>query len=149
MAAKKTAPKKASAPKAPALPKSIKASDLKHPKHYKDLFQTEDYRDSFELWYSEGFGWCIPTLLIGRSRRAIQSYSGGERTYAVRVSDGGTVRIGNGPHIKSRVTVYLRKSRKAALQKFLDLMGKGAARAGQIRDRISTRRMRSSMSSWF
>ena len=133
------------APLPEPLPKGIKVSDLKWPKDYKDTFYTEDSHSSFELWHSTSFGWCIPTLLIGRSRRANQAFSGGERTYAIRVSDGGTVRIGNGPHVKARVTVYLRKSRMADLKKFLDLLQKGAGNAGSIRDRISTRRMRTSM----
>ena len=40
----------------------------------------------------------------------------------------------------ARCTVYIRKSRSGALQPFIDLRLKGESSAGQIRDRISTRR---------
>lgn len=125
------------------LPKGILASDLVCPTWKQRAYDPEGRHSlSFELWYSESFGWCIPTLLISRSRRVSQSYSGGERTYAVSVKTGGTVRIGNGPHIKERHVVYVKKTRLAKLQKFLDLQGQGAERANTIRDNISTRRAR-------
>jgi hypothetical protein len=42
-------------------------------------------------------------------------------------------------HVGERVTVYVKKSRLAALQKFIDLQGIGAESTNDIRDRISTR----------
>lgn len=130
------------------LPKGINATDIKEPSWRTHRKVMADARElgldsvyaQFDIWYSESFGWCIPTLLITRSRRANQSYSGGERTYAVRIDTGSTVRIGNGPHIKARHTVYIRKTRVAALQKFIALIASGGAKANEIRDSISTRR---------
>lgn len=89
----------------------------------------------FQLWYTERFGWCIPTLLIGKARRAGTQ----DRTYATTLK-GETVRIGMGPHVLATHTVYVKESRLAKLQKFVDIMNAWAGRAGDIRDRISTRR---------
>ena len=135
----------------PALPDAVKVTDLSYPswkakggaKHYSDP-STHQSAD-FELWYSTGFGWCIPTLSIGTSRRANQGHSGGERTYAVRVSTGETVRIGNGPHVTARVKVYVRVNRVEKLRALFELQNSGAERANTIRDRISTRRAQGAM----
>jgi hypothetical protein len=143
MATKKTTTKTA------ALPKGINATDLKEPS-WKTFDKTmareggEKYGPAlkFDLWYIESFGWVIPTLLIAKRRQAA-AY--GERTYAVRVSDGATVRVGNGPHVKARHTVYVRKTRLKALEKFLALQGTGAERANTIRDRISSRRAQTAL----
>lgn len=91
---------------------------------------------TFDLWHVVGFGWVIPTLLISKTRRTgIQ-----DRTYAVKVDGGGTCRVGKGPHVDETVKVYVKRSRLAALQKFLDLRTAGQVKAGTIRDRISSRR---------
>lgn len=115
------------------LPEGILKSDLEYPKDYKDHV----YDGDFELWYTEGFGWCIPTLLISKNNR--NNY--GDRTYAVRINDGGNVRIGRGPHVKAQVKVYARKDRMTVLQKYLDIRTKGSEAANTVRDRISTRRL--------
>jgi hypothetical protein len=125
------------------LPKGILTSDLQRPSYdAKDKLVTDyaaNFYGSFELWHTTGFGWCIPTLLISSNSHRV-ARSGSERTYAARVSDGATVRIGMGPHVTERVTVYVRTSRLAALQPFLDAQNAGAGKAGTIRDRISSRR---------
>lgn len=124
-----------------ALPKGILVGDLQRPAYdaTDKLVNSVGTYGSFELWYTTGFGWCIPTLLISSNSRRV-SRTGSERTYAARVSDSATVRIGMGPHVTERVTVYVRQSRLTALQPFLDTMTKGAGSAGTIRDRISSRR---------
>lgn len=115
------------------LPTEIKARDLKYPKWDSD----DRLVDQFDMWYTERFGWCIPTLFISKARRG----SGmNDRTYGTTL-DGTPVTMGKGPHILKTVTVYVRGSRKAVLQKFLDLKVNGQAKAGEIRDRISTRRV--------
>jgi len=116
------------------LPKGILASDLKYPKW--DAPESERYATQFELWYTERFGWCIPTLFISKARRGSNV---NDRTYGISVT-GQIVTMGKGPHVLKTVMVYVKKSRQDALKSFLDLKTKGEAEAGQIRDRISTRR---------
>jgi len=119
------------------LPAKIQVRDLKYPswESYKDNDENR-YTTQFELWYTERFGWCIPTLLINKANR---STTFKDRTYGVSL-EGQVVRMGRGPHILKTVMVYVRNGRKAALQKFLDLKIQGEASAGDIRDTISTRR---------
>ena len=118
------------------LPKGILPSDLVYP---SKVPLAKPYSDSsFELWYTEGFGWVIPTLFIARASRRNPNTS--DRTYAVRVSDAAPVRVGCGPHVKKQVTVYVKESRKEALVKFLELREKGTEQSNIIRDRISSRR---------
>lgn len=109
------------------LPEGIQKTDLKWP-------SSDDYSVArFELWHVERFGWVIPTLPIsGRGDNL--------RTYAVEIAGGKVVSVGRGPHVHERHEVYVRKSRKEALQKYLDLKTAGEGDAGMIRDRISTRR---------
>jgi hypothetical protein len=133
-------------PEAPKLPAGIEKADLKYPDHKeKDSPKDIPYEDhQFEIWFVPNYGWCIPTLHIsnGGSRRA---YGTAPRTYAVAIDTGKVVRIGLGPHVQQRSTVYVRQSRIKDLQKFLDLRTKGAGDANQIRDRISTRRAQGAM----
>ena len=124
-----------------ALPTGITAKDLTYPK-WKLNDTANRVVDQFELWYTERFGWCIPTLLIRRAGRFSSQSS--DRTYATTM-DGDPIRMGLGPHVKAQVTVYVRESRKADLQRFLDLKTNGEATAGDIRDRISTRRAQTEM----
>jgi hypothetical protein len=92
----------------------------------------------FELWHVNDWKWCIPTLFIAKAR----SGSGmNDRTYATRVSDGGQVRIGRGPHIQVTLKVYIRQSNVERLRKnFLKLIMDGKIGANETRDLISTRR---------
>jgi len=117
------------------LPPGVMPEDLKYPTDYLDCDRNAGDHGQLTFYNTVGFGWCIATLLINRSRRGTS-----DRTYAVRVSDGAGVRIGVGPHVKSTVTVILRKSRIAALQKYIDLYNAGAIKANTTRDRISSRR---------
>lgn len=121
----------------PKLPDGIIPGDLKYPKYWETNDPKDKQIGTFDLWYSagrNGFGWCIPTLHIANSRQH------GERSYAIRVSDGQPVRIGGGPHVTQRLTVYVTEGRKAALEKYLELKRKGEEDANSIRDRISSRR---------
>lgn len=141
---------------APDLPPGVVAADMKYPetkynrKTFKPIRGTEvlarDHGDHGQLTFYNvrGFGWCIGTLHIrNQSTRARQRHGEMEaRTYAVRVSDGGVVRIGLGPHVVGTVSIYIRESRVKDLQKYIDLYNSGSESAHQIRDRISTRRAR-------
>jgi hypothetical protein len=118
------------------LPDGVLVSDTKYP----GLGEEQDYNSMFDLWYTERFGWCIPTLLISSGRKVNMP----DRTYATTL-DGEPVRIGKGPHVKRTVKVYVRLSRKEALQKFIDLKLAGQETSNDIRDRISTRRLRTSL----
>jgi hypothetical protein len=114
------------------LPEGILKADLKDVK-WED--QPKDYdKRYFELWLVTGFGWVIPTLSIG-SRRSTY----GNRTYAVTI-EGQVVRVGRGPHVLAMHTVHVSKKTAARLEKFFELRLKGQGDAGQIRDRISSRR---------
>lgn len=120
------------------LPAGIVAADLKAPKWQSNEQEGVPWdARTFDLWHTAAFGWCIPTLLIGKARGRQST----DRTYAVTL-DGKVCRIGMGPHVTQTVTVYVRQSRLGDLQKYLDLRTAGSADAGSIRDRISTRRAR-------
>jgi len=126
------------------LPAGILERDLEYPDYKsKDRFPTDlPYEDKqFEMWFVPGFGWCIPTLQISNAGRNHST----RRTYAVILDTGKVCRIGHGPHVSKTITVYVRKSRLEALQKFLDLKNKGSVDANTIRDRISTRRAQTAL----
>lgn len=119
------------------LPEGILKSDLDFPDWKKDGL-AHDQGDSGQLTFYEVDGreshfWCMATLLIAKSRKFA------DRFYAIRL-DGQIVRVGRGPHVKQELTVYIKKSRVKALQKYLDLHKKGLTEANQIRDRIGSRR---------
>lgn len=119
------------------LPDEIQARDLEYPS-WESRKNNDDNRivEQFEMWFTERFGWCIPTLFISKARRG----SGmNDRSYGIAL-DGTVVTIGKGPHVLKTVTVYVRQRRLEKLQKFLDLKKTGEGKAGDIRDRISTRR---------
>jgi hypothetical protein len=125
------------------LPKGMTAADLKYDQH--DRPEGAPWEDRmFQLWLIKGFGWVIPTLAIRKN---------GQRTYAVALGEGGDamptrgaqVRVGMGPHVLEQHTVYVRGTRREAMQPFLDLRRKGEVDSNMTRDRISTRRMRRSM----
>jgi hypothetical protein len=127
----------------PKLPSDIKALDLKRPE-FDDVDKlariptgSESWQyelATFEMWYTEQMGWCIPTLLIAKAGRAST-----DRTYATTLA-GKQVRIGRGPHVKRVVTIYVRESRLKELKHYFDLQRDGAEVSNQIRDRISSRR---------
>ena len=117
-----------------ALPDGIRESDTVRPRYERCKDVPWESR-TFELWHTAAMGWCIPTLLIGKASGRQTT----DRTYATTLA-GKPCRIGKGPHVTRVVTVYVTTARLQALQRFLDLRTKGAADAGQIRDRISSRR---------
>lgn len=130
----------------PALPEGVTAEDLKYPDTWdrktnkptpKSEHTVRELGDHGQLsfYHVTSLGWCIATLPIAGSVRGQPP-----RTYAIRVDDGSTVRIGQGPHVTRTVTVYIRASRAEALKKFTDLYASGAVRSNEIRDRISSRR---------
>jgi hypothetical protein len=129
-----------------ALPAGIKESDLKYrtpPLHHNpNWYDTKGKRhELFELTmhYTENFGWCIATLGIRRNTRA---NGFGDRSYGISINDGSLVRIGMGPHVKRTIRVHLYVDRLKDLQQYIDLYNKGLEGAGDVRDRISTRRAR-------
>lgn len=134
-----------------ALPQGVLPSDLRYPsyKDEGDARLVEDYaRSQFELWLvatREGATeWFIPTLRIANASR--RSPGTTARTYATRVKDGaGGYRIGRGPHVRSVVTVYVRRGSARRLEPFLAMRDKGEETANQIRDRISSRRAQGSL----
>jgi hypothetical protein len=118
------------------LPAGVLKADLQ----YRKWNPRKKYESpvSFELWFTERFGWVIPTLFIRGARRADQQ----RRTYGVAVNGGEVVTVGLGPHVLETLTVYVYNDRRKALQQYLDLKVSGEGKAGEIRDRISTRRAR-------
>ena len=128
------------------LPKGIKASDLVYPswKSKNKIVYEGDHRGQLTLHYVANRGWVIATLPISNAR-AGSGYEG--RTYAIEINkkndwtdEHQIVTVGKGPHITKTVTVYVTTKRKEALQPFVDIFNKGLVSAGNIRDRISTRR---------
>lgn len=129
------------------LPEGITRKDLEYPKVKRDkkfrvLNPAEELvRDAGEygqltFYETAGFGWCLATLGIARARSPGKT----DRTYAVRVSDGGSVRIGAGPHVTRTIKVYVRRGRLTALKKYVEMFQSGQVQANSIRDRISSRR---------
>lgn len=124
-------------------PPGIKAKDTKYPAwKSKDKAMWDLGRNGqLTFHYTPDFGWVLATLPIANSRKDFVA-----RTYGIKVegtpyeTEHGIVTVGNGPHVSKTVTIYIRKSRVEALQKYLDLYVDGMGRAGGIRDRISTRR---------
>lgn len=125
-----------------ALPKNIKRADLKYPSNYKKAAYVESFSDltggsGFELWYTERFGWVVPTLFIHKARGEQATH----RSYGVALDGGYLVRVGNGPHILEKHKVYFTKKNKTRLKKnFESVIRNGAIAAHDCRDRISTRR---------
>jgi len=127
------------------LPKGVKESDTKYTSRPK-TFWTNRYTDAQrEAWrrenesvhdlrlaYTERFGWCIRTLHISSGKMS-------QRSYGVEIANGGIVTLGNGPHIKQEITVYVSNKRIKDLQYLVDLYNKGMEGANVCRDRRSTR----------
>jgi hypothetical protein len=138
-------------PATAALPAPILASDLIQP-HWKAKGRNKWATNGpynylrFDLWHTERFGWCIPTLQIRHATaRHVRAGATQDRTYAVAIDTGSVVRIGLGPHVTATHTVYVTEGRRAVLQPLIDLRSQGEGDAGDIRDRISTRRAQSAM----
>ena len=117
----------------------VVAADLKD--NWKDVAYLDDnYTASIEAHFTERFGWCFPTLLIAKGRNGYAN-----RTYATTL-DGKSVRVGLGPHIKCTLKIRVTKKNVTRLKAaFATLLADGAAKANDIRDAISTKRMRTTM----
>ena len=118
-------------------PPGVTAADVKYPTSYGDVDSSlGDYgKITFHrVEGKQGSYWAIATLPISKSRNGYA-----DRTYAVTLT-GGVVTIGKGPHVKETFSVWIRKSRLSVLQKYVDLHTAGKGDAGQIRDRIGSRR---------
>ncbi len=129
------------------LPKDIKGTDLAYPKvdhtrkHPGAYYAERRVVDTIEFYRTERFGWVICTLHIrNASRRQVARGVDTARFYAIAVADGQVCTVGLGPHVTDRFTLYVTAARKEALGKYLQLRDQGQGRAGDIRDRISTRR---------
>lgn len=152
---------------APQLPPDIVKADLERPKgpawkpdmttaeqaaydrdseaHYawrRSVTEALDGRDSL-LFYlvsdaRKGTAWVLTTLLISKPGR--RSTGSSSRYYAIGVEDRKLYTVGRGPHVKAEVTVYPSPDNMDRLQKYLDLFAEGLEKAGQTRDRISSRR---------
>lgn len=132
----KTKTNKAKAKPAP-LPPGVQASDLEYPRTSKGerLAYALGSHGVLQFYETTRFGWCLCTLRIGGGGR-----HGPERYYAARVEDGATVSVGRGPHVTRVIEVFVREDRAEALKRYTDLHKEGLARAGTVRDRISSRR---------
>jgi hypothetical protein len=98
----------------------------------------EDYHTGLQFYLvggRTGAGWVLTTLKIGGAGRGTT-----ERFYGIGVSDEKVYRVGRGPHVLREVTVHLSPANVDRLWRYVELYRKGLAAAGQIRDRISSRR---------
>ncbi len=144
------------------LPKGILVSDLKYPESkikwksemskederaYEDEYKRNRIVHTFEFYKTERFGWVMLTLHISNaSRRQSQRGVDTRRSYAVPVNDPNSiVRVGLGPHVTDKFTLYIRQERLDALKDYVALNDKGMGSAGEVRDRISTRRAQGQM----
>lgn len=123
------------------LPPDIIKADLAYPKDGIDWLAGNNGRLTFyQVEGRRGLYWCIATLPIGSSRN--RKYA--PRTYAIGLN-GAICTVGGGPHVKQVVSIYLAKARVSKLRKYIELYETGMGNAGQIRDRISSRRAQGQM----
>jgi len=138
-----------------ALPCGLTPADLLNNPEIKGMkygcaeiekLQKLGFYSEIKLWYVEGFGWCLPTLLIKNASRGSTTSN---RYYAIRLKDNGLVRIGHGPHVTGTFKIQLNsKNYKKLLKVLMPLLEKGAVEANQRRDDLSTRRLNSNRYRW-
>ena len=126
------------------MPPKVQASDLKWPEtgtsvydKLRELGIESTNSLTFYLCTMSGKGgteWIITTLPISKGKRG-----NADRSYAIAL-DGKACRVGNGPHVKAEVTVYLSTVNWDRLLPYVELYLKGLEQAGMVRDRISSRR---------
>ncbi len=104
-----------------ALPADVLKSDTEYPKKGRATHY-------LEFLHSGRFGWCIKTLPINNRGR----------TYGM-TRDGNIVTMGGRPDDKV-VGVHVTETNGKRLSKWLELREKGMGSAGDIRDRIGSRR---------
>lgn len=138
--------KKQSKPEASKdLPADVKAADLVYPKYTSktkiawDKLKEQGFTgDCLRFYKTTGFGWVLTTLLISNPSRRHRA-DATARTYGVTL-DGRLVRVGLGPHVVAKCSVYVTTANWERLSKYVELWKKGMELAGNTRDRISTRR---------
>jgi hypothetical protein len=93
------------------------------------------------LYKIKGRGWVVCALAISKaSSRQRAAGVGTDRTYAIELDKPNVVTVGGGPHVEATVTVYVTKTNLERLQPLIDRYVEGLTLAGQIRDRVSSRR---------
>lgn len=139
-------------PKAVSYPEGIIKSDTSYPSRPKNIGWEGKRADAwhkknnilhrYEFYKTKRFGWVINTLHIRNASRR-QQHDGIDtaRSYAISL-DGQQCRVGLGPHVTERFTLYITADRLPKLQKYVDLFTRGQAGANDSRDRRSTLMMR-------
>lgn len=105
------------------LPPGVLESDRKWPTKGRSVADLTFYK-------AGRYGWCVQTLSINNRGR----------TYAIQVDSPNDIVTCGGRPDDVTVHVYVSEARQKALQKFIDLKAKGLESAGNIRDRIGSRR---------
>jgi hypothetical protein len=130
----------APAPKAePPLPPPLEAADLAFPADLLRLAEAAalGLPDAFlRLYHTERFGWVLCTLPIAAARRGRAET---ERTYGIALRGEELVTVGRGPHVTREVTAHLSRGNAERLRPLCELYLRGLAKAGDCRDRRSTR----------
>lgn len=108
------------------LPKGVKATDTQYPKYNEK--KPDRYIDELRFLYSDRFGWVVQTLSINARQN---------RSYGTPLS-GEIVTCGNAS--SKIISVYVTESRQAHLKEWIDAKAKGMESAGNVRDRIGSRR---------
>lgn len=129
----------------PALPLGITLQDTDplyrkgaYPRGLPSYIPTE-----MKLYRTEA-GWMLCTLYISSPGKRNRSPSQ-DRYYAIGVGDKKIYTVGRGPHVLEEMTVYLSEKNKQRLSTLIELFQEGLSQAGQIRDRISSRRAQGAM----
>lgn len=137
-----TTNKKTDKPQLPPLPDYIKAADGQYGKTpWAKLRERGLDADQFLLYCIKDTGWVVCTLHISNpSRNQRNRGNTAARFYSMGLKDGKVWRVGLGPHVLGERRVYLTEDNWERLQPLVDLYLKGMGDAGQIRDRISSRR---------
>lgn len=129
----------ATAKKTPAakLPPDVLTDDCKY--GGTPLPYDENKPRTLTFYHTEKFGWVLCTLHISNPSRR-QAAGTTARSYGIGVADSKIYTVGKGPHVTAECTVCLNQENLPRLQRYVDLYLKGLGDAGQIRDRISSRR---------
>jgi hypothetical protein len=126
------------------LPPNVQPADLKYPAGGRTLGYEREQALGLEsprltFYKTERLGWVLCTLHISNPSRR-QAAGTTARTYAIGVADKKIYTVGRGPHVTAEVSVWLSQDNIDRLSEYVALYQRGLADAGQIRDRISSRR---------